>query len=96
MSEEIAEVAKLFLNKNKIEHISIDAPKYEIAGMPPNDSKVNIWSVGYEYKVFDIESAYVEIEDGTKKILCVLTKHGRKYINGLPPEPVDDDGEDWN
>jgi hypothetical protein len=31
-----------------------------------------------------------------KIFLGVLTKHGRKYVNGNPPEQMEDDGEDWS
>jgi hypothetical protein len=95
-SEEIIKIAKVFLEKNNIEYISLDEPTYEVSQIVPNEPKINLWSVGYEYKVFDIESGYVEIEDETKKVLGVLTKHGRKYINGEAPEAVEDDGDDWS
>jgi hypothetical protein len=95
-SEEITKTAKDFLEKNKIEYISLDEPKYEVTQIVTNEPAVNMWSVGYEYKIFEVESGYVEIEDETKNILGILTKHGRKYINGNPPDTIEDDGDDWS
>jgi hypothetical protein len=96
-SEEISKIAKDFLEKNEIEYISLDEPKYEVAQIVPNEPKVNIWSVNYEYKVFDVESAYVIIDDFTKKIIHILHKHGYSYPNGVKEiDNYEDDGEDWN
>ncbi len=94
---QIKEVALKFLAEKNIEYVSIGVPKYEVGTQKTID--VPHWSVDYEYKVFDIEVAFIKIDDATQKIIFVLTKHGYEYVDGSDwdkREEDDDDAEDWN
>jgi hypothetical protein len=96
-SEEIFKIAKDFLEKNSIEYISIDKPTFFNANYTGNDLKTNHWSIPYNYKVFETESAFIKIEDDTKNIIYIIHKHGYSYPNGVKETvEYEDDGEDWN
>jgi hypothetical protein len=90
-SEEISKIAKDFLEKNEIEYVSIDIPKYSVSSLNLNEKEIEHWSVGYEYKIFELVSAFIKIEDKSKKILFILTKHGRIFIDGVENKNIEDD-----
>lgn len=88
---EIKKAAETFLKEKNIAHTSVGEPM-----PPPPGTEVVVWSVPYDYQVFQEETAFVEIDDETRGIRRVRTKHGYDYVNGQKaPEPADD-GEDWS
>jgi hypothetical protein len=95
-SEEVSKIAKDFLEKNEIEYVSISKPMFFNSSYTGNKLNIDHWSVPYEYKVFQNENAFIEIEDESKKIIHVVTKHGFEYIDGVDKAEDNDDGENWD
>jgi hypothetical protein len=93
----IREIAQKFLEEKRINFLSIGEPKFQQIS---ETIDIPHWTVPYEYKIFEIEDAFIEIDDATHNIFYVLTKHGRRYINGggaFAPEQVKEEDEDnWD
>jgi hypothetical protein len=95
-SSDITTVAQNFLKEKEIVYTTLGEPKFEI--LPTDGIDEPHWTVPYEYKVFEIEVAFIKIEDESTNVLHVLTKHGKRYLNGgsaFEKEKVDDD-ENWD
>lgn len=94
--EDIKKIAQDFLIKNDIEHVALGEPVFYEASYGGSSLQVDHWSVAFKYKVFDIETAFIEINDADKKIIYILTKHGYDFVDGVEEDRVDDDDEDWS
>jgi hypothetical protein len=79
--EEIELIAAQFLQKNEIKFTSIGKPRFEIITDGEKEIKKNFWTVSYEYKVFETELAFIYIDDESKEVLFILTKHDRICVH---------------
>ncbi|MGY4385172.1 hypothetical protein ACVWYN_002208 [Pedobacter sp. UYP24] len=76
-SEQALQVARAILEKNRIKHISVDAPREEL-NFQFLDSKLvtDAWVICYTYMVFQDEDAFIFLDDRNDlKLIYVLTKH---------------------
>ena len=74
--KKITEIAETYLKKKKITYTRLHPPKFEEHKKMRDQQLLDIWVVGYDYTVFQEETAYIYINDTTGKVLYVLTKHG--------------------
>lgn len=73
----IIQLAEQHLKNKSFKYSKIDTPKYKEDVI--DGEKMSIWVVPFEYKIFEEEDGFVYIAANTKKVMFILTGHGRIY-----------------
>ena len=94
--EDALQIAQDFLKDKSYRETVFGTPYFVPHGSKLNDGAVDYWTVPFEHRIFDMEAAFVHIEDSSGSIMYVLTAHGRQFINGEPEPAQDDDDDDWD
>lgn len=92
----IEEIAKQFLHKNKINFLTLGNPVLHKKEDKASIHKMDYWVVPYVYKVFQEEDAFIYINDASKEIMYILTKHGKTYTDGKSNPVEVEDEESWD
>lgn len=90
------EIAQQFIKDKNYRNYVLGKPYFVPHGSKESEESIDYWVVPFEHTIFDIEDAFVYIEDSTGNIMYILTGHGYSYINGVPKPEPEDDGEDWD
>ena len=76
-SEQALEVAREILERYKIKHTGIGAPKPKAGYQHQSSAPMDVWVIGYTYMVFQEEDAFIYLNDQEElKLIYIMNGHG--------------------